>query len=138
MLLIRQSVYRDICEHMQKVSPLEGCGILGGDFLGGAENRRADKFFAVSNAAKSPDKFIMDSQEQLSAIKALRALDLEMVGICHSHPRTAAYPSVHDVRLAAYEEVSYLIVSLVKKEEPLVKSFRIINGGIAPEEISVV
>ncbi|HID12037.1 MAG TPA: M67 family peptidase [Candidatus Latescibacteria bacterium] len=54
----------------------------------------------------------MDPKEQIDALKDIRRLGLEMVGIYHSHVASPAYPSKRDIKLAFYPEVSYVIVSL--------------------------
>jgi proteasome lid subunit RPN8/RPN11 len=70
----------------------------------------------------------------------MRELDdseLDMLGIFHSHTHTQAYPSSTDVNLAAnWPEAYYLIASLMN-EAPLLRAFRIVNGQVTEEDISI-
>ena len=91
----------------------------------------------MSNTDKSRTTFFMDPREQLKAMKEIRNLGLEMVGIYHSHPETDAYPSAHDVELAYYPEVSYVIVSIRNKNKPSIRSFKIEEGKVAEEGLRV-
>jgi [CysO sulfur-carrier protein]-S-L-cysteine hydrolase len=65
-------------------------------------------------------------------------LDLELVGIFHSHTFTEAYPSRTDVELAAYPEATYLILSLADPGAPVLRGFRISDGQVDEEEIRVI
>jgi proteasome lid subunit RPN8/RPN11 len=79
----------------------------------------------------------MDPQEQLEVMSEIEDLKLEMAGIYHSHPKTAAYPSARDVELAYYPEVSCVIVSLKNKDKPNIRSFKIGGGRITEEVMKV-
>ena len=57
--------------------------------------------------------------------------------VYHSHTHTEAYPSNTDVRLAAWPEAYYIIVSLMDKAQPNVQVFRIVDGKISEEELQV-
>ena len=67
----------------------------------------------------------------------MRNSGLEMVAIYHSHVASQAYPSNHDVELAFYPDVSYVILSLKDKENPSVRSFKIKEGKIEEEEVKI-
>jgi len=59
-----------------------------------------------------------------------------MMGIYHSHPDSAAYPSKSDVDLAFYSDSIYFIVSLVAGVE--IRAFRIENQEITSVELVIV
>jgi proteasome lid subunit RPN8/RPN11 len=61
----------------------------------------------------------------------------ELVGIYHSHTKSAAYPSQTDVNLAGWPDAVYLIASLVDLEAPDVRGFWIRDGRISDAEIDV-
>lgn len=110
---------------------MEACGILAG---------KEDKVFVIyrmENTEKSSISFFMEPREQLRVMKDIRAKDLEMLAIYHSHPKAPAYPSARDVELAFYPDASYIIISLLK-EEPEVRSFKIRNGKIEEEKIEII
>ena len=47
-----------------------------------------------------------------------------------------AYPSATDVRLAFWPEAYYVLVSLLDRESPAMRAFRIEDGTVSEEEIS--
>ena len=57
--------------------------------------------------------------------------------VYHSHTHSPAYPSETDVRLAGWPEAYYIIISLMSKENPQVRAFRIVEGAISEEPIEV-
>jgi proteasome lid subunit RPN8/RPN11 len=54
----------------------------------------------------------------------------------HSHTHTEAYPSPTDVGQAPDPSWHYVIVSL-KRESPVLRSYRIVDGEIAEEAVGV-
>jgi len=127
MLYLSKSQIEELIGHSKKESPSEACGILAG------KDGRVEKVYQMTNRDKGAKTFLMDPIEQLKVMKEIRRLGNEMVGIYHSHLETEAYPSAHDVELAFYPEVSYVIISLKGKDNPTVRSFRIIQGKISEE-----
>ena len=126
--------------HAKSSYPLEACGILGGrsDDEGDKKKWKVSDFFPMKNMDVSSISYFMDPKEQLQVFKKMRELKLEMRGIFHSHVASEAYPSQKDARLAFYPDVSYLIVSLSDRENPVLRSFRIIEEKITEEEIKIV
>lgn len=131
MLTLKKDLLEKIFKQIQEESPNESCGILAG------KNGRAEKVYAMANIDKSPSTYFMNPKEQLLVMKDMRNLGLEMVGIYHSHVASPAYPSTHDIEMVFYPEVSYVIVSLKDKDNPVVRSFKIKEGVITEEEIKV-
>ena len=109
----------------------EACGILAG------EGDRIVKFYPATNSEHSPTRFVVDTGDQLRIMRDIDAHDWELVGIFHSHTHTQAYPSSTDVSLAAnWPEAYYLIASLMA-DEPVLRAFRIVNGQVTEEDISI-
>ncbi|NQV04626.1 MAG: M67 family metallopeptidase [Candidatus Omnitrophica bacterium] len=131
MICLTKDQASELLEHSKKESPNEVCGILAG------KDTKVHKVYKMVNKDKSRTSFFMDPQEQLKVMKEIRNSGLDFIGIYHSHPETKAYPSAHDVELAYYPEVSYVIVSLKDKDSPCMRSFRIIDGKIAEEEVKI-
>ncbi|HRE01986.1 MAG TPA: M67 family metallopeptidase, partial [Ilumatobacteraceae bacterium] len=61
---------------------------------------------------------------------------LAVIGVVHSHTHTEAYPSPTDVAQAPDPTWHYVIVSL-KHDQPQVRSFRIVDGEITEEPITI-
>ncbi len=129
MIIIPQSIINQIIEHAQTEFPNEACGILAG------RGNRATNFYKMVNTDKSAESFLMDTKEQFAVIKKMRQENLKMLAIYHSHPATPARPSAKDMEMAFYPDVSYLIISLAKKNEPVIKAFQIKEGKVNEEEI---
>ena len=130
MLTIPQAIIDAIIAHAQRDFPLEACGILGG------ANEVVSEHYPMANIDQSNEHFTLEPKEQFAVIKDLRAKGIEMMGSYHSHPETPARPSEEDIRLALTPNVSYVIVSLAG-ETPEVKSYRIEEGTVTPEPISI-
>lgn len=118
-----------IVDHARTEHPNEACGLLAG------RDGVATKFYAMTNAERSPVLFRMDPAEQLRVFREIDEQDLELVGIYHSHTRSPAYPSATDVSLAYFPEAVYLIVSLADAE-PVLRGYRIVDERI--DEVSLL
>lgn len=140
MLTLEKELCEQIIRQCKREFPNEACGILAGPpssatNLGGL--RRVAKVYEMANADASPESFFMDAKEQLKVTKEIRNSGLEMLAIYHSHVASPAYPSAHDIELAFYPEASYIIISLKDKNNPQIRSFKIIEGKITEEELKI-
>ena len=118
--------------HAREDLPNECCGMIGG---GGGE---ATAVIRVANVAASPLRYEMDPQEQYNALKTIEDGGDELLGIYHSHTKSAAYPSQTDVNQAvAWPEQTYVIVSLADEQAPDVKAYLLKDLKIADVEIDV-
>jgi proteasome lid subunit RPN8/RPN11 len=132
MLYLNKNQVEELVEHSKREAPNEACGILAG------KDGEVRRVYQMSNDDKNAKTFFMNPKEQLKVMKEIRSLDLQMVGIYHSHLETEAYPSAYDVELAFYPEVSYVIVSLKDKDNPDIRSFKIANGEITEEDVKII
>lgn len=126
-LRIPHALYEEILAHCQKQYPKEACGILAG------ETGLVARVYPMTNVEDSPIGYSMDPKEQLRVEKEMRQRQQRMVGIYHSHTATDAYPSPVDVGLAISPELSYVLVSLKDRKQPVLKSYRIDGTTIIPE-----
>jgi proteasome lid subunit RPN8/RPN11 len=122
---------KEIVEHGLREFPNEACGLIAGT------DGSAVKVFAMRNMDASPMSYRLDSKEQLEVFDRMDAEGLELFGIYHTHTHTEAYPSETDRRLAFYPEARYVIVSLSDRDKPVVRAFRITEGEVAEEELSI-
>lgn len=130
-MIIKKKKLDKVIAHCKSQVPIEACGILAG------KDGRVERVYQMENTDKSGATFFMEPKEQLKVMKEIRSQGLQMVGIYHSHTQSQAYPSSHDVELAFYPEVSYVIVSLKDQNKPEVKSFKIKERGIEEEELKI-
>ncbi|MDI6783945.1 MAG: M67 family metallopeptidase [bacterium] len=135
MVELTIELLNQIIDHCQKGKPKESCGILAGKPIAQGTTR-IEKVYPMQNVAETPETcYFMDPKEQLTVMKEMRTLGLEMVGIYHSHLGSPAEPSARDVELAFYSEVVYVIVSLTDKGNPSIRTYRIIESNITEETI---
>jgi [CysO sulfur-carrier protein]-S-L-cysteine hydrolase len=132
MLILPKDALEKIIAQCIRELPNEACGILAG------KDGRVEKVFEMTNTDKSAATFFMDAKEQLKVMKELRSSGLEMAGIYHSHVASRAYPSSHDVEMAFYPDASYVIVSLIDRDRPDIRSFKIRDNRIEEEELNIV
>lgn len=80
----------------------------------------------------------MNPKDQLNAVKDMRAKGYVPLGNFHSHPESPSRPSEEDKRLAYDKDASYMIISLMDIENPVLKSFRIVDNVSTEEEIKYI
>jgi len=131
MLILKKEFLEVMVAQSKEELPNEACGILAG------KDNKVEKVYQMSNAEKSPSVYFMDAKEQFKVTKEMRNLGLEMLGIYHSHPVSPARPSRHDIDVAYYPEASYVILSLVEKNNPIARSFKIEEGKVTEEELRI-
>jgi proteasome lid subunit RPN8/RPN11 len=131
MIKIPKAVVAEMIDHAKKHYPQEACGFVVG------KSDAAEYFDPIPNRDQSSVTYSMDSKQQMKAFKRMDEKGLSMIGIFHSHVASSAYPSQTDKQQAFYPEVSYLIVSLANMDQPDLKSFKIIDGQIIPEELVI-
>ncbi len=131
MIFLPEILYNQIIESALDGISEEICGVIGGVTVG------ADKYiveiYQLENTDHSPIHFSVNSAEHFAAVKDMRSKGLEPLGCFHSHINSLAYPSDEDKRLAFDRTASYMIVSLVNRESPMLKSFAF-NGMFFEEE----
>lgn len=131
MLRLPKQYVDDMVKHAQEDDPDECCGIIAG------RNGRPTKLYRMSNVEHSPYRYSMDTKELFKTYREIEDGGSELMAIYHSHTHTEAYPSATDVRLASWPEAFYILVSLMNKESPAVRSYRIVDGKIIPEPLEV-
>ena len=127
--------YKAILEHARKELPNEACGLIAGKLDG--DNKIIKKVYFLTNIDHSNEHFSLDAKEQLAAIKDMRSNELVPLGNWHSHPESPSRPSDEDKRLAYDSKASYLILSLMDNENPVLNSFKI-EGNNAEKENLVI
>jgi [CysO sulfur-carrier protein]-S-L-cysteine hydrolase len=129
---ISQLLIDEMVAHAREDLPNECCGMIGG------RDGTATSVVRIENSAASPLRYEMDPQGQFDGLKAIEADGDELIGIYHSHTRSAAYPSQTDVNQAvAWPEQVYVIVSLENGEAPDVKAYDLADLKIADVDLHV-
>ena len=138
MLQISSDLVDAMVAHARADHPDEACGVLAGAAGSGDPSR----FVPMLNAARSPTFYEFDSHDLLALYRDLDDRDEEPVVIYHSHTATEAYPSRTDIAYASEPGAHYVVISTRETgSEPgpyELRSFRIIDGQVLEEEVSVV
>lgn len=136
MIKLTRSDYEKILAHAEKELPDEACGLIAGTIEGG--DKLIKKVYLLTNTDHSNEHFSMDPKEQLAAIKDMRANGLVPLGNWHSHPESPSRPSEEDKRLAYDSKASYMILSLMNREEPVLNSFHISGTDAQKEQLEII
>ena len=118
MVKMKKADFDKILKHAESVLP---------------EGKEIKKVYLLTNTDHSNEHFSLDPKEQLAAVKDMRANGLAPLGNWHSHPESPSRPSDEDKRLAYDSKASYLILSLMDRNDPVLNSFKI-TGDIAENE----
>jgi len=134
VLKIERTVYDAIVAHARRDHPDEACGVVAGP----AGTDRPERFVPMLNAARSPTFYEFDPGDLLRLYREMDDRDEEPVVIYHSHTATEAYPSRTDISLAQEPGAHYVLVSTREPDHTEFRSYRIVDGVVTEEEVSVV
>lgn len=134
MLTIRRDLVEAMVGHARADHPDEACGVIAGP----EESDRPERFIAMDNAERSPTFYRFDAGEQLKVWRALEEAGEVPVVIYHSHTATEAYPSRTDISYASEPDAHYVLVSTRDADEHELRSYRIVDGVVAEEPVTIV
>ena len=134
MLAIPKDLHDKIVAHARADHPDEACGVLAGP----AGSDRPERFIPMTNAARSPTFYEFDSTEQFQVWREMDERDEEPVVIYHSHTATEAYPSRTDISYANEPGAHYVLVSTREPISTEFRSYRILDGQVTEEPVTVV
>ena len=134
MLVIRSDLVDAMVSHARADHPDEACGIIAGP----EGSDRPERFVQMVNAERSPTFYRFDSGEQLKVWRGMDDADEVPVVIYHSHTATEAYPSRTDISYASEPDAHYVLVSTRNPDEHELRSYRIVDGVVIEEPVSIV
>lgn len=135
MIKLSKADYNKIVAHAENELPNEACGLVAGVIDG--ENKEIKKVYLLTNIDHSNEHFSLDPKEQLAAVKDMRQNGFVPLGNWHSHPESPSRPSDEDKRLAYDSKASYMILSLMDRENPVLNSFKINGTNSEKEELII-
>ncbi|MBP5276832.1 MAG: M67 family metallopeptidase [Lachnospiraceae bacterium] len=121
---INRADYESIIEHAKINLPEEACGLIAGEDTEDG-TRVIKKVYLLTNIDHTNEHFSIDPKDQLASIKDMRANGLKPLGNWHSHPESPSRPSEEDKRLANDSNASYLILSLMDADNPILNAFHV-------------
>lgn len=130
VLRLPEEMATQLIEHAIAEYPKEACGIIGGP------PGEASKLYRLTNVDPDPVmRYNADPKELKRVTDDIYDNDWDVVAIYHSHTHSPAFPSPTDVERAFYPEASYVLVSLMDRQKPDLRAFRIIEGKITEMEV---
>ena len=121
-----------LLEHALTSPGFEVCGLIG------SNDNQPVTVYPVKNIADDPvHRFLMDPEEQIDAMRRMREANELLWGIYHSHPDTPPEPSEIDLRMAAYPDVYYFIISLAG-DTPEFGYFYFDGAGFSKTDLGVI
>lgn len=110
-LTVPASVLRLVIEHAIGADANEACGIIAGPRGQAGDDRSARRVIAMANVSANPaHEFLMDSDEQRAAYRAMDERDEDPVALYHSHPIGPAVPSMRDLSAAKLAPSSLMLI----------------------------
>jgi len=132
MLRLGRPAFLQIVAHALDGLPEEACGLLAAP--AGGDSGDVQAVYPCRNAAASARVYELHPLDHLRADRDADAHGLVITGVYHSHTHTDAWPSPTDVAQAPDPDWHYVVVSL-RHPEPVLRSFRIVNGSIEEETV---
>ena len=127
-----RSFVDEMIAHAQEDAPNECCGIIAG------KDGQAVKLYRARNAEASPYRYSVEPKDLFRIHRECEDSGLDFLVLYHSHTASPAYPSPTDVRLAYWPECFYAVISLQDPQNPVVRTFRILDGEVQEEELRAV
>ncbi len=136
MIKLSKKDYEKILAYAKSELPNEACGLIGGVVNG--DDKEIKKVYLLTNIDHSNEHFSLDPKEQLDAVKDMRANGIKPLGNWHSHPESPSRPSEEDKRLAYDSTASYMILSLMEQDNPVLNSFHVAKDKTVTKEELVI
>ncbi len=137
VLKIPAPIHAQMLGHAITGLPDEACGLFAGRYGGD----HVQRFFPMTNTARSSRIYELDGAEILRVERAADDDGLAVVGVMHSHTHTTNYPSPTDVADAArfdpFGVWRFIIVSL-KHADPSLRCYKILGEEITEEPVTVL
>jgi proteasome lid subunit RPN8/RPN11 len=108
MLVISAPLMSQMIAEARQHQPHEACGLLIGAGL------TVQQVISIPNTDPRPEQgFILSPQALVTALYAAESAGQQVIGIYHSHPRSASFPSERDIQGALqWPNVAQVIISL--------------------------
>lgn len=130
---VRREILVKMQEEAAKTPEQECCGLLAG--RGGI----ISEIFRARNAHANPATgYEIAPRELFQLMREMRAQDLQLLGIYHSHPRGENRPSPTDIGQAFYPDTLYVILSPLPGTPQPIRAFLICDGEATEMTIEIV
>ncbi|NWJ77164.1 M67 family metallopeptidase [Marine Group I thaumarchaeote] len=108
-LVLTQKEKDKLVAHAREQQPSESCAMLLGKKVG--DNWNVKEVFLTQNIDNSQTNFTISPEELLKGYQLAEKMQLELVGVFHSHPNSDAIPSSTDKKFMQNNPVPWIIFS---------------------------
>lgn len=130
---VRREILVKMQEEAGKTPKRECCGLLAG------RDGVISEIFRARNAHANPATgYEIAPRELFKLMREMRAQDLQLLGIYHSHPRGENRPSPTDIGQAFYPDTLYVILSPLPGTPQPIRAFLICDGEATEMTIEIV
>jgi proteasome lid subunit RPN8/RPN11 len=124
MIKMTVQLFNQVIDYCRLQLPNEACGVFFGTHY--QNSLIIQSFKGITNIASfTNNQFEFDHEQLLKLLYSKE--EYQWIGIVHSHPLTAAYPSEADLR-SLWQLPIYAIISFAQANQPILKSFEIISN----------
>ena len=102
-----------LLDHTCKEEPNEACAILYGNKI--EEESTVKEIWLTKNETPSPIEFTLSAEQTWEMDQKRKELNLEIIGIFHSHPKSEALPSSTDKKFMQNNPYVWIIYSGINK-----------------------
>ena len=102
-----------LLDHTCKEEPNEACAILYGNKI--EEENTVKEIWLTKNDTPSPIEFTLSAEQTWEMDQKRKELNLEIIGIFHSHPKGEACPSNTDKKFMENNPYVWIIYSGINK-----------------------
>jgi [CysO sulfur-carrier protein]-S-L-cysteine hydrolase len=131
-LTLPRVLVNQLLGHAQQNPEQEICGLIG------QKDNIASSYYRIDNTAgDKTHRYYMDEHQLIDTMRTMRQNGETLLAIVHSHPSSAAQPSLHDIEQANYPEVYYLIISLNTRGVLEMRAYKIEAGSFASVVVNI-
>lgn len=131
MLVLKKTLYEQLCRHAEKEYPFECCGIILG--IRNSGKRIACEIIPSKNCCTDKTTgFRIDPVELIRAETEACGKGLEPIGFYHSHPDYEAVLSDKD-KEGMMPEISFPVISVTDGRTAEIKSYERLDDNFLPE-----
>jgi proteasome lid subunit RPN8/RPN11 len=132
-LSVPPTVLEAVIAHARSELPIEACGLLAGSVEG--ETGRATRHFPIRNDLASPIEYFTNPRDLLEAMKTMRAAQIEVLAIYHSHPASEPVPSKTDIARNYWGEIAMHLIVGFAGEKPILRAWWIGETSFEAAEV---
>jgi proteasome lid subunit RPN8/RPN11 len=134
-LTIPDTLLARVIEHAREAVPNECCGLLGGGIADCVA--LASVCLPIANDLADPRCYLTNARDLFDAFRSLRADNLELLAVYHSHPQSSPVPSRRDVEENTYGETAIHLIVGLAGSEPEVRAWWLTESAFCEAEWKV-